>query len=218
MAALEVVVDNARGLHEGVAGGGADKTPALLAQCLAECCRFGRCGHRRERAVVDGCRPILWLRLERPEEGRQAAVRIDGAEGGAGVVDGGFDLAAMAHDACVAEESLDIGGPKARHNLEVKPAERGPEVLPLAQDRQPRQPGLEPLEAHLLVQAHVVGNRQTPLGVVIRLVVVVALAPPARQRPVSSPPQPLRHSGRLAHAPLAAATASAMASLVGVGP
>jgi hypothetical protein len=61
-------------------------------------------------------------------------------------------LPRCAHDAGVAEQFLDARRREARDALEVEVRERAPEVLALAQDRQPAQPGLETLEADLLEQ------------------------------------------------------------------
>ena len=65
----------------------------------------------------------------------------------------------------------DVALVEPRHHLEVEARERPPEVLALAQDRQPRQPGLKALEAQLLEQADVVGDREAPLAVVVGPVV-----------------------------------------------
>ena len=70
-------------------------------------------------------------------------------------------------------------GPNAGHRLGIEAGEGPPEALPLAEDRQPRQPGLEALEADLLVEPHVVDHRAAPLVVVVRLVVRRRNAPPA---------------------------------------
>src|SRR5690606_18465680 len=51
--------------------------------------------------------------------------------------------------------------------LGVEPGERRPEVLPLAQDHQPGQTGLERLQAHPLEQGLLTAQRHAPLVVVI---------------------------------------------------
>src|SRR5690606_31191385 len=68
--------------------------------------------------------------------------------------------------------------------LGVEPAERGAEALALAQDRQPRQPGLERLQAEPLVEAPVVADGAAPLVVVIGDVVGRGQAPRAAGQPV----------------------------------
>ena len=72
------------------------------------------------------------------------------------VLDRRLDLAAMADDPGVAEQPLDVALAEARDRLRVEAGERVPEVLPLAQDRQPGEPGLEALEAEPLVDAGLV--------------------------------------------------------------
>src|SRR5256885_765025 len=47
------------------------------------------------------------------------------------------------------------------------PGEAPREASALAQDRRPRQPRLEALEAELLEEAHIVAHRSPPLGVVV---------------------------------------------------
>lgn len=63
--------------------------------------------------------------------------------------------------------------------LEVEAVERPPEVLALAQDRQPREAGLEAFETELFEEAPVVVDRKAPLGVVVGLVLGRGGAPEA---------------------------------------
>ena len=72
-----------------------------------------------------------------------------------------------------------------------KPLNARAEVLALAQDRQPREAGLEAFEAELLVEARVVDDRPAPLVVVVRGVVGRARAPRAPAHTVGS----LHHTG-----------------------
>ena len=86
----------------------------------------------------------------------------------------------MADDRRVAEQALDLAVAQLGHPAEVEAGERPPERLPLAEDRQPREPGLEPLEAELLEEPDVVDDRHAPFVVVVRPVLeVVAASPPA---------------------------------------
>src|SRR6185295_5601434 len=91
-----------------------------------------------------------------------------------------LDLGAVANDARVAEQAPDVvvAEPGDRVGLEAR--ERGPERLALAQDRQPRQAGLERLERHPLEQAALVGDRAAPFLVVVALVEGVAVPEAAR--------------------------------------
>src|SRR5437764_743462 len=65
------------------------------------------------------------------------------------------------------EQPLDVPRAEPRDRSWFEPRERLPERGPLAQDRQPREAGLEPLEAELLVDAHVVVDGPPPLVVVV---------------------------------------------------
>src|SRR6185503_5878367 len=104
-------------------------------------------------------RPVEAVLLE---VARQAALLLDQLERALGVVQRRLDLAAVAHDALVLQEPLDVALPEARHALEVEVGEGGAEVLALPEDRDPRESGLEPLQADLLVEAPVVALRKAP--------------------------------------------------------
>jgi hypothetical protein len=110
--------------------------------------------------------------VQRPDVGDEVGV-------GAGVGDGGLDLAAVAHDPRVAEETLDVGGTEAGDHLGVEAGEHLAEGVALAQDGEPRQAGLEALEAQLLEQPVLVVDGPTPLGVVVGEVERVVAGPPA---------------------------------------
>ena len=62
----------------------------------------------------------------------------------------------------VGQQPGHVAGPERGHGRHVEAGERGPEVLPLAQDGQPGQAGLERLQAEPLVQAPVVADRACP--------------------------------------------------------
>ena len=94
----------------------------------------------------------------------------------AGVRNRGLDLLAVANDARVPEQPLDVGGPERGDQLGIEPREGAAESLALAQDRQPRETRLESLEAHTLVQAALVEHGTPPLLVVVALVQGVAIA------------------------------------------
>jgi hypothetical protein len=82
-------------------------------------------------------------------------------------------------DPGVAQQSLDVGLAVASDHGRVEAGEHLPEAVPLAQDRQPGQPGLEPFEAELLEQSVVVDHGPAPLVVVVGDVVGVVARPPA---------------------------------------
>jgi hypothetical protein len=73
----------------------------------------------------------------------------------------------VADDAGVVQQPGHVGRTEAGHGGHVEAGEGPPEGVPLAQDREPRQPGLEALEAQLLEQAGVVDDRSAPLLVVV---------------------------------------------------
>ncbi len=85
----------------------------------------------------------------------------------------------MADDPGIGEQPLDVLLAEPGDLLEVEPGERLSEVLALAQDRQPGEPGLEPLEDELLEETAVVVDREAPLGVVVGLVLGRRGAPEA---------------------------------------
>ena len=62
----------------------------------------------------------------------------------------------MAHDCLVTEQPGDVTLSEPGHALELEVGECPPERRALAQDRQPREAGLKPLEAELLEQPHVI--------------------------------------------------------------
>ena len=62
----------------------------------------------------------------------------------------------MPDDARVAEQPLDVALAEPRDAVPDRSRRTPPEVLALAQDRQPREPGLEALEAEPLVHAALV--------------------------------------------------------------
>ena len=89
----------------------------------------------------------------------------------------------MAHDARIAQQSLHITPAEACDLGEVEAGEGGPEVVALAQDREPREARLESLEADLLEQPMIVDHRTPPLAVVVGHVVGRAAAPEAALAP-----------------------------------
>ncbi len=93
----------------------------------------------------------------------------------------------MADNAGIGDQALDIGVVEAaRRRRSRNSAKPRAEILALAQDGEPGQARLEALEAELLEQAPVLGDRPAPFGVVIGLVVGKAARPPAA-RPAIRP-------------------------------
>ena len=104
-----VVVDQPHRLHEGVARRRPDEAEAALAQILAQ--RDRGCRLRGQRAA-DGRRRQR-RRLEAPDVGGEAAELLLDLERPLGIVDRRVDLAAMADDAGVLQQPLDIGSPSS---------------------------------------------------------------------------------------------------------
>src|SRR5262249_17481091 len=105
------------------------------------------------------------------------------------VVDRALDLAAMPHDACVFEQTRDVARGEARDAVHVEVGERAPEVVALAEDREPAQSALEPLQRDLLEEPSIVTDRPAPLGVVIGDVIAIGPAPAAPDAAVGPEPQ-----------------------------
>jgi len=108
------------------------------------------------------------------------------AEGGLRIVYRGFDLRSVAHDSRISEQARHVVGAERGHSRRIETAERGPEVLPLAQDGEPGQARLKGLEAKPLEHAGVVTDWPAPLLVVIVKVVGSAQGPRAAGLPVRS--------------------------------
>ena len=87
----------------------------------------------------------------------------------------------MPDDALVAKQPRDVPLPVSRDALGIEAGERRPEVFPLAEDREPRQAGLEPFEAESLEQATLVGYGTAPFLVVVGDVQRVGRRPAARR-------------------------------------
>ena len=157
-----MVVHEPGRLHEGVAGGRAGETEAAPLQLLAHRRRLrGLGGDLRDGAKVVHAGVAA---DERPE---QLAERQVERERRPRVSDRGLDLAAVANDAGVSEQPLDVALAEARDRLDVPAGKRLAVTLPLVQDRRPGEPGLRALEIEQLEQPAVV-----PLGYAPFLVVV----------------------------------------------
>ncbi len=184
VAVLEVVVDEPHRLHERIDGGRPDEGPAALAQVLRHRGRLRRRAEREQRRMRHPARPRAALRLEAPCVRGQRSELAPQLDHAARVVDRRFDLAAMAHDAGIAEQAGDVVRIERGDPLGIEAGEAVPERLALVQDRQPAQAGLEALEAQLFEQPRVVGDRKAPFRVVIAPVERCRPAPGAAPRAV----------------------------------
>src|SRR3954468_7682330 len=120
------------------------------------------------------------LGRERPEELVKRHV-VSQRDRRAGVRDRRFDLPAMADDRRIAEQPLDVALAERGHALRVEAVDGGTEAFALAQDREPAEARLEPLEAEPLVDAALVAHGPAPLLVVVGDVERVGRRPAARR-------------------------------------
>src|SRR5687767_280854 len=133
LAAVQVVVDEAGGLHQRVGGRGSDEAKAASLQLL---------GHRR-RLRGRRCQVVPARRRKRslrgwrkaPEQGIEGlASLVEGARSG-GVRDRGFDLSAVPDNAWIGEQAIDVAVAIRGDPLDGPVVEGTPESVALAQDR-----------------------------------------------------------------------------------
>src|SRR4029077_11365640 len=133
----------------------------------------------------------------------QRVQAVGQAERGARVGDHRADLGPVPDDAAVGHQPGEVLVAEGGHDAGVEPREGGAEVLPLAQDRQPGQPGLEALQAEPLEDGRVAVQRAAPLLVVVRDVLGGTQPPRAAQLSVLGRSRPV-----LAHQPCSSAAAT----------
>src|SRR6185503_4391347 len=85
----------------------------------------------------------------------------------ASVVDGCGDLGAVTDDARVAQQSYEVVLVEGGYQRWLKAYKGSPKVLPLAENGDPGQAGLECLQGHALIKTLHTADRLTPLVVVI---------------------------------------------------
>src|SRR5689334_1155146 len=83
------------------------------------------------------------------------------------IVDRRFDLSAVADDAGIGDQTLDVLLSEPCDLVEVEAGKSLAEILALAEDRQPGQARLEAFEAYLLEEPLVVDDRPSPLPIMI---------------------------------------------------
>src|SRR5688572_16457341 len=108
-----------------------------------------RNAHGLERLVRELLRPRRQRRLPRPEISGERALLVDQLERALRVVDGRFDLAAMADDAGILQQALHVAGAETGDRRRIEILEGLAEVVTFAKDRYPAEPRLEALEADL---------------------------------------------------------------------
>jgi hypothetical protein len=107
------------------------------------------------------------VRLETPNEGCLRAFSIDEVPRPSCIVDDSRDLAAMADDALILEQTSNVALAEARDPVEIETMEGRAEVLALGKNRAPAQSRLKTLQTQFLEQAKIVTDWKAPFGIVI---------------------------------------------------
>ena len=197
-------VDHAESLHEREHRGGADETEPVTLELLRQGDRLGTGGGDvlRGRGHRGALGPVGPDQIRQIGAGPELAARaepVEVAQGDRGprVGDRRLDLAAMADDALVVEQPLDVLGTEIGHDLDLESGEGPPEPFASAQDRRPGQPGLEPLEGEALEDSVLVTHREAPLGVVVVAEVLVHGGPGRPVEPVGPEDETVGHQSSI---------------------
>src|SRR5215475_5265698 len=178
-----MVVDHSASLHRRVSRHRPGEPESALAQFSRQ-----RLGCRSPgRHIVQRLRRRALITRVTPDGLGQTLRQI---ERGPGVVDGRIDLGAVAYDPGVCEQPRNVVRAECGDGGDVEAIECGAEVLPLTQDRQPGQPGLERLEADSLEHPGVVADWLAPLFIVIADVFGRSQGPRAAQLPIRASRRP----------------------------
>ena len=161
-----MIVHHARGLHEGVTDGRADKPETAFFQVAAHRIRLGR----RRWNFADAA-PLILERLavhEPPDVTIEAAEFLLDREERPGVGNNGFDLEPVAHDPGLVEQRGRLLSPEPCDLRRVETGEHGPVVLALAKDGVPAQSRLcaferEELEPPAIIALGLVHQLWSPI-------------------------------------------------------
>src|SRR6266851_2068372 len=104
---------------------------------------------------------------EIPQEFREAGAVFHDLQIGFGACDRAFDLGAIADDADVVHQRVNLFRVVARDLFGAEIVEGAAKIVALAQNRDPRQPGLETVEDELFIKRPIIIFRHAPFGVVI---------------------------------------------------
>jgi hypothetical protein len=181
-----VVVHEAHRLHERVDRRRADEAEAAPPEIAGQRARRRALGEPAQRGARHAPGSLALRRLEAPDVGGERAELALQRRHRPRVAEGRLDLPAVPDDAGVAEQPGHVARSHARHGVDLEIPEGAPEVRPLAEDREPGEAGLEALEAELLEEPAIVGDREAPLLVVVGAVERVAAAPAAARDAVLS--------------------------------
>ena len=133
----EVVVDDAAGLHEGVADGRTDEAEAESLQFAVERAGGVGLGGHVGRRLPPGRRFGVG-----PDDLRERAVLGVERQGGGGVGDRGVDFASVADDAGVGQQGFAVGVGGCGDSLEVPVPEGVAVAVAAGEDRAPGEAGL----------------------------------------------------------------------------
>ncbi len=168
-----MVHDHARGLHEGVADGRADKFESEFLQGLAHGLGLGRDGRdlAAHLEMIDFLHPA--------DKGPEQRHRVLQRQPDLGIAPRGIEFQAVADDPRIEHQLLDIGVAHGRDFVHIETEQHLPIVLAFLQDGDPRQTGLEPFEQKQLEQTPPIVQRHAPLLIVIGHVQRIVVAPKA---------------------------------------
>src|SRR6185369_14891237 len=116
---------------------------------------------------------------EVPQQVREAGSLVHDVEPGTRREDGAFDLHAIADNALVLHQALDLLGRVARYLLGLEFAEGSPEVVAFAQYGDPGQSGLESVQNKFLIERSIIKFGHAPFVIVVGDVERVELGPRA---------------------------------------
>ena len=123
---------------------------------------------REAKSLLEQAHPIfLRLGMVRRQPISEGAVRFLEVQEHARIVDGGFDLQAIANDSCVAHEACSVSVAVVGHCANVEIIVSGPEPGPFLQDRQLGQSSLIDLEEESFEEAIVIGDWKAVFFIVV---------------------------------------------------
>ena len=161
---MVVVIDHARGLHEGIANGRAHEFEAPADQVFAHGIGFG-CPRGWMCAILATLR--IAIRGELPDVSVEAAEFLLHSEKGLGIDDGGPDLQAIAHDAGIGQQSSYSRRPVASDASSIEAIEGAAIIFALIENGGPAKSRLRAFQNEQLEQLTVVMQRHTPLAIVV---------------------------------------------------
>ena len=142
-----MIIHQPHGLQVGVHDGGSDEGEPTLLEGLAQGLGFGcHGGHLRQSPGVVHFRSPPHVG---PEKGVEAAALTLHCQKGQGILPGGEHLESIPNDARILQNRLQLGIRHGRDPLGIEAQEGLPVGLPLAEDGDPAQPCLGPLQDQL---------------------------------------------------------------------